>query len=118
MNYVLHEIPSWCQKLLLDFTNKLNTVMENDKLCYCEKEHEINKLILELRDGISDIREDFDLRPYPLKTAEIWSEVMKKYYPETSISYLKVSLPEWVGRLLWAMKGMKGIDVPDNDTGE
>ena len=109
MNHVLHEIPTWCQKLLLDFTNKLDAVMENDKLCYCEKEHEINKLILELRDGISDIREWFDLRPDTRK-AEIWSEVTKKYYPATAKSYLKVTLPEWVERLSWAMKG---IDVPE-----
>lgn len=112
MNYILHEIPTWCQKLLLDFTNKLNTVMENDKLCYYEKEHKINKLILELRDRISDIREWFDLKPNPRK-AEIWSEVTKKYYPATAKSYLKVTLPEWVERLLWAMKC---IDVPE--TGE
>lgn len=105
MNYIFHEIPEWCQKLLLDFTNGLNNVMENDKLCYCEKEHEINKLILELRDGISDIREDFDLRPNTRK-AEIWSDIIKKYYPATAKSYLKVTLPEWVERLLWAMKGV------------
>lgn len=112
MNYIFNKIPTWCQLLLLDFTNKLNRVMENDKLCYCEKEYEINKLILELRDGISDIREDFDLRPNTRK-AEIWSEVTKKYYPFTEKSYLKVTLPEWVECLLWAMKG---INVPE--TGE
>lgn len=109
MNYILHEIPTWCQKLLLDFTKKLNIVMENDKLSYYEKEHKINKLILELRDGISDIREWFDLRPDARK-AEIWSEVTKKYYPLTEKLYLKVTLPEWVERLLWAMKG---IDVSE-----
>ena len=114
MNYILHEIPTWCQILLFNFTKKLNIVMENDKFCFSEKEHEINKLILELRDGISDIREDFDLRPNTRK-AEIWSEVTKKYYPATAKSYLKVTLPEWVERLLWAMKG---IDVSDNDIGE
>ena len=88
MNYIFHEIPTWCQKLLLDFTNKLNTVMENDKLCYCEKEYEINKLILELRDGIANVREDFDLRPNNTKKAEIWSEVRKKFYPATIKSYI------------------------------
>lgn len=112
MVYIFNKIPTWCQLLLLDFTNKLNRVMENDKLGYCEKEYEINKLILELRDGISDIREDFDLRPNTRK-AEIWSEVTKKYDPFTEKSYLKVTVPEWVERLLWAMKG---INVPE--TGE
>lgn len=110
MDYVFHEIPIWCQRLLLDFTNKLNAVMENDKLCYCEKEYEINKLILELRDGIANVREDFDLRPNNTRKAEIWSEVTKKHYPATVKFYLKVTLPEWVDRLLWAMKG---IDVPE-----
>ena len=110
MDYVSHEIPTWCQILLLNFTKKLNIVMENDNFCFSEKEHEINKLILEIRDGISDIREDFDLRPNNTRKAEIWSEVTTKYYPLTTKSYLKVTLPEWVERLLWAMKG---IDVPE-----
>ncbi len=109
MYYVLHEIPTWCQILLLNFTKKLNIVMENDNFCFSEKEHEINKLILEIRDGIADVREDFDLRPNTRK-AEIWSEVTKKYNPFTEKSYLKVTLPEWVECLLWAMKG---IDVPE-----
>ncbi len=109
MVYIFHKIPEWCQLLLLDFTNKLNRVMENDNFCFSEKEYEINKLILELRDGIADVREDFDLRPNTRK-AEIWSEVTKKYNPFTEKSYLKVTLPEWVECLLWAMKG---IDVPE-----
>lgn len=84
--------------------------MKDDKLRYCEKEYEINKLILELRDRICDIEESFDFRPS--RKAEIWSNVEKKYYPATAKSYLKVTLPEWVERLLWAMKG---IDVEDTN---
>lgn len=108
MDYFFHEIPTWCQKLLFEFTNKLNKVMENDELYCCEKEYEINKLILELRDNIYQIRESFDLRP-PTK-AEIWSSVEKKYRQGMVIPYIKVTLPQWVERLLWAMKG---IDVPE-----
>jgi hypothetical protein len=66
-----------------------------------------------LRDGISDIREDFDLRPNTRK-AEIWSNVEKKHRPATVIFYLKVTLPEWVERLLWAMKGVSVEDGEDN----
>ena len=40
MYHVLHEIPTWCQILLLNFTKKLNIVMENDNFCFSEKEYD------------------------------------------------------------------------------